>query len=214
MQARNASATTGPVPPPAPADPMSNDRPDTADELAADRALVRCCLEDPREGVPRLVGRFENLVFGVCLRALRHRHDAEDVAQEVFLRAVRSLRRWDGERPLRPWLVTIAANRCRTHLSRGRNRPVPVEFVDDVADRRPAEGDAGEVRAALQDALERLRPEYQQVFLLFHEQGMNYQQMSETLGRPVGTLKTWLHRARAALYADLQERGLTPEDPP
>src|SRR5438552_3290062 len=71
---------------------------------------------DPR--APRvLVERFQGVIFGLCVRMLGHRQDAEDVAQEVFLRALRGVAGFDGSRPLRPWLLGIAANRCRTALA-------------------------------------------------------------------------------------------------
>jgi RNA polymerase sigma factor (sigma-70 family) len=60
-----------------------------------------------------LLHRHGPMVLGVCRRLLGHRHDAEDVAQEVFLRVFRSLRRWDSSRPLKPWIMGIAVNRCR-----------------------------------------------------------------------------------------------------
>ena len=60
--------------------------------------------------------------YGLCVRLLNHRHDAEDVTQEVFLRVFRSLNRWDAVRPLKPWVMGIAVNRCRTWLSQRSRR--------------------------------------------------------------------------------------------
>ena len=70
---------------------------------AEEAALVRRCLDGEAEAVRLLVERFQGDVYGLCVRLLSHRHDAEDVTQEVFLRVFRSLRRWDSSRPLRPW---------------------------------------------------------------------------------------------------------------
>ena len=92
-----------------------------------DRALV----EALRAGDPRapglLIDRYQGVIFGLCLRMMGHRHDAEDVMQETFLRALRGVSGFDGGRPLRPWLLGIAANRCRTALSRRGRRPATVE---------------------------------------------------------------------------------------
>src|SRR5947209_14441607 len=60
-------------------------------------------------------------VFGLCVRLLNHRHDAEDVTQEVFLRVFRSLRRWDATRPLKPWVMGIAV-RSEEHTSELQSR--------------------------------------------------------------------------------------------
>ena len=66
-----------------------------------DATLVRRCLRGEAEAIGLLVGRFQAEVYGLCVRLLNHRHDAEDVCQEVFLRVFRSLDSWDPSRPLR-----------------------------------------------------------------------------------------------------------------
>lgn len=181
--------------------------------MASDeQELVERCLAGKESAFHEFVERFAALVHGVCLRMLRDRHEAEDVAQEVFLRALRNLPKWDRNRPLRPWLIAITANRCRTHLSQRQRRPAAVEYVDEVADPRAAEDSALELRAGIQAALGQLRNEYRRVFLLYHEQGLSYQEMSELTGTPVGTLKTWLHRARNEMLEYLRQKGLVPEE--
>lgn len=176
-----------------------------------ERRLVERCLEGDESAHYEFVGRFQGLVFGICLRMLGDAHEAEDVAQEVFLRAMRSLGKWDRSRPLRPWILTIAVNRCRTHLGRMKKRPSLTENAEELPDLRPNEDDSNELRAELSVALLQLREDYRQVFLLFHEQGLSYEEMSEATGRPVGTLKTWLHRARGELLEHLRRKGLVPE---
>jgi RNA polymerase sigma-70 factor (ECF subfamily) len=177
------------------------------DVSADDAALVRRCLRGDAEAVRELVERFQAEVFGLCVRLLRHRHDAEDVAQEVFLRIFRSLRRWDATRPLRPWIMSIAVNRCRTWLTKRARRPEPVEYIQDVAAEPPAD-DAAELAAEIQAAVGELRREYRIVFVLFHERGEPYEEIAAALDRPVGTIKTWLHRARLEVLERLRRRGM------
>ena len=88
------------------------------------RQLVSDCLadEDP-SAMMRLISRFRGQVFALCYRMLGQWQDAEDVVQETFVRVARNLNRWDSSRDFEPWLLTIAANRCRTHL-----RGVTVSF--------------------------------------------------------------------------------------
>jgi RNA polymerase sigma-70 factor (ECF subfamily) len=171
---------------------------------------VARCLRGRADAFRELVERFQGEVFGLCARMLGHRHDAEDVTQEVFARVARSLSRWDRTRPLRPWVMTIAVNRCRTWLGRRVNRPEPVDYLHDLPD-RPAEGPPAELVDTIRGSVDGLRDEYRLVFVLFHEQGQSYDEIATAVGRPVGTVKTWLHRARAQVLADLKKAGLVGE---
>jgi RNA polymerase sigma factor (sigma-70 family) len=175
-----------------------------------DAALVRRCLRGDAGALRTLVERFQTDVIALCLRVLRNRHDAEDAAQEVFLRVFRSLRRWDSTRPLRPWIVGIAVNRCRTLLAQRGRRPELADYLQDVTPDRPAD-DSAELLAEIDAAVGDLRPEYRCVFVLFHEQGQPYEAIAAALERPVGTIKTWLHRARLEVLDRLRRRGMVPE---
>ena len=93
---------------------------------AEDAILVRRCLKGDETAIQGLVERYQSDVFGLCVRLLHHRQDAEDVCQEVFLRIFRSLQRWDPSRPLKPWIVGITINRCRTALAQRARRSCPV----------------------------------------------------------------------------------------
>jgi RNA polymerase sigma-70 factor (ECF subfamily) len=180
-----------------------------SDVSADEAALVRRCLREEAEAIRSLVERFQSEVYGLCVRLLNHRHDAEDVTQEVFLRVFRSLRRWDASRPLKPWIMGIAVNRCRTWMAQRARRPEVVDYLQDTA-ASPATDDAAELLAEIQAAVAALRPEYRTVFVLFHEQGQPYEDIAATLSRPVGTIKTWLHRARLEVLERLRQRGMVP----
>lgn len=172
-----------------------------------DAELVSRCLAGDADAVRALIGRFEGEVFGLCLRLLRHRQDAEDVTQEAFVRVFRSLHRWEPERPLRPWIVGIAVNRCRTLMGQRARRPELADYLHETP-ARTADDDSRELARELAAALDGIRPDFRAVFVLFHEHGRSYEDIAQTLGRPVGTVKTWLHRARAELLAALRERGM------
>jgi len=180
--------------------------------VSADEAtLVRRCLRGEADAVQSLVERFQAEVFGLCVRLLGHRHDAEDVTQEVFLRIFRSLHRWDKSRPLKPWVMGITVNRCRTWLTQRSRRPELVDYLQDTIP-TPVTDDAAELLHEIQTAVAALRPEYRAVFILFHEQGQPYEDIAEALERPGGTIKTWLHRARLEVLEVLRQRGMVPAD--
>jgi RNA polymerase sigma-70 factor (ECF subfamily) len=179
------------------------------DEL---RKLVVRCLQGEPAAMVDLVDRYKGQVFGLCLRMLGQRQDAEDAVQETFLRVLKSLGRWDASRDFEPWLMAIAGNRCRTALAARRRRPMPQTLEDDTvpdADdgQRSAEQLAEEVQLALAD----LRFEYRQAFVLFHEQEMEYAAIAQVMDVPVGTIKTWVHRARRELMERLRLRGIHQE---
>ena len=181
--------------------------------IAEDAILVHRCLRGDSQAMGLLIGRYETDVFGLCTRLLRHRQDAEDVTQEVFLRVFRSLDRWDSQRPLRPWILGIAVNRCRTWLTQRGRRPEVVDFLQEtVMARDHQEGPAQELLREIREALESMRLEYRSVFVLFHEQGQGYDEIARTLDRPVGTIKTWLHRARLEILEYLKRRGVVESD--
>jgi RNA polymerase sigma-70 factor (ECF subfamily) len=179
---------------------------------AEEAVLVRRCLRGDAAAFQALVDRFQAEVYGLCVRLLHHRQDAEDVTQEVFLRVFRSLRRWDSSRPLKPWVMGITVNRCRTWLTQRSRRPELVEYLQDTA-AGPAADDSAELLREIQAALDGLRPDYRSVFVLYHEHGQPYEDIAAELERPVGTIKTWLHRARLEILDRLRRRGMVaPED--
>ena len=173
--------------------------------------LVDRCLAGNQQAIRELVDQYQGPVFGLCYRMLRHRQDAEDMAQETFVRAVRSLVRWDRQREFLPWLLAIAANRCRTLLSRRTRRPATTALVDSVPDDAGLEEPARRLAEELQVALSAVRAEYRQAFELFHVPQVELPRIAAHLGRPVGTIKTWVHRARRELIAQLSQRGALAE---
>lgn len=175
------------------------------DEL---RPLVTLCLRGDQTAMLALVERFRGQVFGLCLRMLGQRQDAEDAAQETFVRVLKNLHRWDAERDFEPWLLAIAGNRCRTALSNRKRRPAAEMLPEQVADDHPDERGAEHLAEEVTLALETVRDDYRQAFILFHEHQLSYEQIAEAMEVPLGTVKTWVHRARRGLIERLRQRGM------
>jgi len=97
-------------------------------------------------------------------------------------------------------------------MSQRARRPELVEYLHETATAAPAD-DSRELAREIDAVLSELRPEYRLTFVLYHDQGQPYDVIAETLGRPVGTIKTWLHRTRLELLDALRRRGLV-DDPP
>jgi RNA polymerase sigma-70 factor, ECF subfamily len=173
--------------------------------------LVRRCLAGEQEAALELVERFRGQVFGLCYRMLGHRQDAEDVAQESFVRALRSLKSWDQQREFVPWLLAIAGNRCRTLLAARGRRPATTGLVEYLPDRAHERSTGDNLAEEVQLALGKIREEYRQAFLLFHQHQLSYAEIGAALACPLGTVKTWVHRARRELIEQLSERGVLQE---
>lgn len=178
--------------------------------MQTDAELVTSCLEGESDALREFIDRYQRMVFSLCYRMLGNYEDAEDVTQESLIRAVRALDRWDPERPMKPWLLTITANRWRTALMKRSRKPFANNFASEAGelDQNPGRVDLAE---ELDLALEELSPEHRECFLLFHEHQLSCAEVGEVLGHPEGTIKTWLHRTRKKLAEFLRQRGVVPE---
>jgi len=139
--------------------------------------------------------------------------DAEDVAQETFIRAHAALARFRGDSKFSSWLYRIAVNRSLTHAKRRARRPEPVDLgpgAEGLAavaqDRSPDPAQLvldDEFRRRVRRAVAELPPRYRAAVTLFYLEEKDSNEVAEVLGIPVGTLKTHLHRARAMLRSAL-----------
>ena len=184
----------------------------SSDQFADIRVLAERCLRGDQSAMRAIVERYRSRVMSLCYRMLGHQQDAEDVAQETFVRVLRSLSSWDRQRDFEPWLLAIAGNRCRTVLAHRRRRPAAQQLIEDQQlDGQLDDGAARQLAEEVQLALGQLREEYRQAFLLFHDHQLNYQEIAVAMRRPLGTVKTWVHRARREMMAFLLHRGVVEE---
>src|SRR5215471_17535623 len=145
------------------------------------KRLVRQCLSGDQAAMLALVERFRGQVFGLCYRMLGQREDAEDAAQETFVRVLKNLHRWDPARGFEPWLLAIAGNRCRTALATRKRRPIADNCVEIVADDTPDQRPGQQLAEELHLALVGLRDDYRQAFLLFHQHELSYAEIAEAM---------------------------------
>jgi RNA polymerase sigma-70 factor, ECF subfamily len=179
------------------------------EELADDAGLLARLRTGDDRAFEELVTAYQHRLFGVALRMLGSRAEAEEIAQETFLRAHRALGEFRGEARLGTWLYAIAARLCLNRLAAGARRH---ERSDETALlQRPAEGaDAAaalertELQAALQEAVAALPEERRIVVVLRDLEGLAYEEIAEVLGLPLNTVRTRLHRARTDLKAKLE----------
>lgn len=157
-----------------------------------------------------LVRRYQDRVFGFMLRAVRDPEVAEDLAQDVFLRAFRGLGTFRPSGRFAPWLYGIGTNRLRDWLAaEGRKRfPGARSDVDHVPDLAPGPLRTVEARQrveAVRDRIRYLPPDMQKAVLLRHMMGLSYAEIGDVTGWPPGTVRTNLFRARARLKTFFDE---------
>ena len=156
---------------------------------------------DYRRAFDLLVDRYQDKVFHLALAMMRERSAAEDMTQEIFIRVWKGLAGYTGAASLSTWIYTVARNTCLTEMKRLASRPRVCQEesgLDRMAARPMAEPDrlAG---VEIQALLGQLPEKYRQVMTLYYLQEKSYQEVAAMLGIPMGTVKTFLHRAKKEL---------------
>jgi len=168
------------------------------------------------------VRRYERPLFSLIYRMVRDRALAEDLAQETFIKVLNGIKSYRPEFKFSSWIFKIANNVAIDHLRRksletlsldGAPSAETPEQISATAlqlgakDESPLqEVEARELGSAIEAAIGRLRPEYRACILLRHVEGYAYEEIAETLDLPLGTVKTYIHRARNELRVYLEAR--------
>ena len=164
-----------------------------------------------------LVATYERLVYNVALRMMGNTHDAEDVAQDSFLSAYRSISRFSGS-SFKPWICRITTNTCIDKIRHNKRRlttpieNVPGEFLSTKPSDSPEEhASRNELREFIDRTLALLPPDLRLVVVLADVQGMTYEETSEIMRCSLGTVKSRLFRGRRKMRELLLEhRELLP----
>lgn len=168
-----------------------------------------------------LMGRYRQPLFGYLFRMLSSTEDAQDLFQETFLRVFRHAGRFDSARSFRPWLYSIATNLVRnTYRSRKYRETVPLDRPDDAGgslaarlagrSRLPPEAaQREESRRIVNRAVSELPAKGRAALVLYYYQGLSYEDVSQTLEIPLGTVKSRIHNAMARLDRALTAREVS-----
>ena len=173
-----------------------------------ERALVERCRAGDEGAFAALIARYKDLVYGMVMRLVPDRGLADDLAQEVFLKVHRGLPYFRGEARLSTWIYRIVANVC--FEARGRRRAegqLPTRADGAPPPERSAHDAAFadlELRDRLEKAIARLPDHYRMLIAAHYLEGVQYDALAESLGMPVGTVKTHLYRAKKRLRELMQ----------
>lgn len=182
-------------------------------------AITRCRAGD-RSAYREVVLACADRLVAVLFRILGNLEDARDVAQESFARAYANLDRFDLGKPFEPWLYRIARNLAYNHLeARGRRLEGRLPRAGDEALADVEGGDdpgRGALEAEREERVRRLldalRPQYREVLTLRYLARLEYREIAERMGVPIGTVRTWLRRAKSESRALVSEDQEDPTD--
>lgn len=185
-----------------------------------DADVVALAQQGRDDAFRELIRRYERPVFSLIVRMVRDRELAEDLAQDTFIKVLNHIDRYRPEFKLSSWLFKIANNVAIDHLRKRQLETVSMEGSPHAVTPDAVEATSFEVRAEAESALEemearelgsaieraiaRLRPEYRSCILLRHVEGRSYEEIATTLDLPLGTVKTYIHRARHELRKELE----------
>ena len=158
-----------------------------------------------------LIERHQQHIFNLCYRMLRQFEEADDATQGTFLKAYRSLKQFRGDARLKTWLCQIARNECLNRLRHENMASLDQQLTTDysfqIADSTPSPLELieqRETRSIVHEAINKLPHQYRLVITLFHLNGLSYEEISQVMEIPMGTVKTHIFRARELLKSKLQ----------
>ncbi len=186
-----------------------------------DAEIVALARQGRDRAFRELVRRYERPVFSLIFRMVRDREAAEDLAQDSFVKVLNHLDRYRPEFKFSSWIFKIANNVAIDHLRKRQLDTVSIDgsphaasiaeaaasSFDLTAQQESAleEMEAKEIGGAIERAIASLRPEYRSCIMLRHVEGRSYEEIAATLDLPLGTVKTYIHRARNELRQALQD---------
>ena len=169
--------------------------------MAADENLAALLASGRRtEAFETLLATYQDKVFRLCYSMLGDRAQADDAAQESFLRVWKSLDRYRGESALGTWIYSITRNVCLTAIAkRAARRSAPIEDAERATPQTPPR------ERDMLRLVKQLPENYRQVVMLFYMEEHSYEEVARMLALPVGTVKTHLYRARQQLASMVKE---------
>ncbi len=175
-------------------------------ENYSDEQLIALAVNKDKAALEALIKRYLQPIYGFSYKYVKNQADAEDVTQEVFVKVWRNLKKFDLQRPFRPWLYKIARNTCLDMLK--KKSPVLFSELNEaeggssfeenlIAETKsPAEAaEAALAAAKLNSAVAKLKPNYAEVVAMYHQQELNFREISKALHQPLNTVKSRYRRA-------------------
>lgn len=180
-----------------------------------DYELIQKCLSGRQEYFEELVTRYKKLIFSVVYNMINDKEEVSDISQEVFIRIYKALDRYNPEYKFSTWAVRIATNLCLDIHRKKKVSSTPIEEIGDLSngvDTPETSYLQKERSERIRKAIQALPEKYRIPIILFHQNGLSYEEMMKVTGEPMTIIKNRLYRARLmlreALMPDRKEEVL------
>jgi RNA polymerase sigma-70 factor (ECF subfamily) len=183
--------------------------------ISLEPEVVAQAIKGNAEAFTKLVETFQRPVFNLCYRMLGDPDEAEDAAQETFLRAYNGLRRYDSQRSFSTWLLSIAAHYCIDQIRKRRYATLSVDALPqlelpDLSPGPEAAFGSHETQQRVQVLLESLSPQDRAAVIMLYWYDLSYEEIADALSLTVSAVKSRLHRARLELAHEWTEQTPQP----
>lgn len=179
-----------------------------------EKKLIELCKNGDRNAFNELVLKYQNKVVNIAYGMLSVREDAEDAAQEVFIKVYKNISSFNENSALSTWIYRITVNTCNDILRKRMNKKTvsiysdddenPDMVIPDTSHTPEEAAENSEIQRQIRNAIGNLKEEYRSVITLFDLEGMSYEEISAITKVPIGTVKSRLSRARGQLRKNLE----------
>ncbi len=185
-----------------------------------EQKIIKLCKKNKREGFELLFKKYEKYIYTICYSYTYSQQDALDLVQDIFLRIYRNFEKVDEKKPVLPWIKKITVNTCINFKRDNKNKALELSIhsnnegeknlEDTVADSGLTEDEVIylDTRKVLEESIMELPKEVKMAVLLRHIKGLSYNEISELMECPVGTVKTYIFRGKRLLKDSLLRKGV------
>ncbi|MDQ2086680.1 sigma-70 family RNA polymerase sigma factor [Herbivorax sp. ANBcel31] len=168
----------------------------------SDINLIKKCIDGDSHAFSELVTRYKKLIYNIIYNIIYNKDEVNDIAQEVFIKIYKSLNKYDSQYKFSTWSAKIATNYCYDVLKKKKINSVPIENAYGVYSQEDTPETSyikREQRDIINNEIMKLPEKYRVLLMLYHKNGLSYEEMSQILDEPMSIIKNRIYRARVML---------------
>ena len=186
--------------------------------MEVDKRLIEKCKEYDKYSFMKLYKMYEKYLYSLCFNYVQNPHDALDLVQEIYIKVFKNIDKFDTDMPFHPWIRKISVNTCLNFTRTIKNNVISMNAsISDSDDEITLEDTFLSKEDVLEDVinsetkniikryLNEMQEEYRMVIILRYYEELSYNEIAEIIGKPLGTIKTEIYRAKAILKKKLEK---------